>query len=228
MPTPLEYRSALQVVTGAAVGDVLDALPGLSGSPEQQRALLLDAVPSVVDYYSDAAAALGADSYMEARELAAVRSRFTAAVLVQDMTVKLRRGVAWAALPLFKEDKERAAARLSTVIQPAVARPFRDTVIGNRRRDPASIGWRRIARPGACRFCRMLADRGAVYKRDTARFASHNHCHCTCEPVFETDKDVTEASVMQYTASQKNISEKQKARLRDYLDSFYGPDDHAH
>ncbi len=55
--------------------------------------------------------------------------------------------------------------------------------------DTASVdgrfeGWARVAEPGACDFCRMLASRGAVYeskdtaskRRDGLRY--HKHCHC--------------------------------------------------
>jgi hypothetical protein len=58
-------------------------------------------------------------------------------------------------------------------------------------RSPASgvVGWQRVAEPDACRFCRMLATRGPVYR--TAETASmtargvryHRNCRCRIVPV---------------------------------------------
>lgn len=49
--------------------------------------------------------------------------------------------------------------------------------------DDRVTGWQRVTRPTTCPFCRRLASRGAVYKRDTVTFRSHPHCACTAEPV---------------------------------------------
>lgn len=72
-----------------------------------------------------------------------------------------------------------------------------------------------------CRFCQMLAARGAVYKSSTARFAAHPYCDCTAEPVFNNMAIGPEASVLQYEASKKRRSPAAKARLKAYLDEFY-------
>lgn len=58
----------------------------------------------------------------------------------------------------------------------------RDTVTRTAIRDGA--GWQRVASPGACDFCQMLADRGAVYREATVHFRSHNFCTCAAEPVY--------------------------------------------
>lgn len=221
MLTPLESRSALALLSGEAVAVSQDLLRRLNGSPELKRAALLDAIPGVIDYYSDGSAALAADFYEEQRELAGVRTAYTAQPVVSDRTVKIRNAVAWAAAPLIvdPDDVLSASLRLVEVVQPEVSRPFRDTILSNRSNDPASVGWRRITQ-GGCKLCRMLADRGAVYKQATATFAAHPSCKCTAQPVFKTDVG-EEASVMQYTASRRNRTPKQRADLRNYLDTFY-------
>lgn len=224
MTTASEAREALQLVTGEAIDVSTDLLSRVNGSPEVQRAALLEAVPEVIAYYSDGSSALAADYYEEERERAAVNSRFSAQAVVADRTVKVRRAVAWASEPLFEiaaaASSILAASRLTEVVQSEVARPFRDTITTNRKRDPDSVGWRRIT-AGGCKFCRLLADRGAVYKASTVRFAAHTNCHCTAQPVFTTNDTGIEASVMQYRASQKTRTPKQRARLREYLNSFY-------
>lgn len=219
MPTPSESQAALRLVTGAAVADGAALAARLSGSPEAQRAVLLDAVPAVVGYYSDGSAALAADFYEEQREAAGLRG-FRASPIVNDRTVKIRRAVAWASEPLFEVTETTVAQRLAEVIQLETARPYRDTITGNRRLDPASVGWQRVTGT-CCRFCRMLGDRGAVYREATARFAAHPNCDCTAQPVFQGGQVGPEASTIQYVASRRSKTPAQKKAVKDYLDTFY-------
>lgn len=220
MPSPLETRAALNLLTGEAVDVAGQVFAGTSGSPEARRLALLNDVPAVIGYYADGSAALAADFYDDTRALAGVRAPFVTELVVADRVVKIRRAIAWAAEPLFLGDTDSTLARLAEVVQPEVARPFRDTITGNRRRDSQAVGWRRVT-AGGCKFCRMLADRGAVYKEATVRFAAHPSCHCTAEPVFVGQDAGPEASVMQYKASQRGRSAKQRADLRDYLNTHY-------
>lgn len=199
-----------------------DLLGRVRGSAEVRRAALLDGVPEIIGYYSEGSAALAADFYEEERDRAGVRTRFAATAVVSDRVVKIRRGVAWAADPLFSDPDDflSTSGRLAEVVQLETARPFRDTITTNRSRDPEAVGWRRIT-AGGCRLCRMLADRGAVYKHDTARFAAHPSCKCTAQPVFTANDTGEEASVMQYVASLRKRSPAQQAALREYLHEFY-------
>jgi hypothetical protein len=166
MPTPSESRAALQLLSTAAVRSARQILAATSGAPEVRRYDLLGAVPEVIGYYAEGSAALAADFYEESRDAAGVSSRFAADAVVSDRVVKIRRAVAWSAEPLFEGDDATAAARLAEVVQLESARPFRDTVLANRRRDPEAVGWRRVT-GGGCKMCKMLADRGAVYRATT-------------------------------------------------------------
>lgn len=220
MTTARESKAALQLVTGAAVDVVTSALGRLSGSPEQQRALLLDITPSVIAHYSDGSSALAADFYDDERERAAPPKLYIAEPVIEDRVVKIRRAVAWASEPLFNDDPEKAAGRLAEVVNLETARPYRDTILTNRRRDPSAVGWRRVT-SGGCKLCRMLADRGAVYSDETARFAAHPACKCTAQPVFSSSDYGEEANVMQYMASKARRTPQQQATLRDYLNANY-------
>lgn len=215
-----ESRAALQLVTAEAVAYATDLANRVVGSPEVRRLALLDGVPELIGYYSEGSAALAADFYEEERELAEVRSRFTADAVIEDRTVKIRRSIAWAASPWFDDSSDSVDARLAEVVQLETARPYRDTITTNRSNDPDAVGWRRVT-AGGCPFCRMLADRGAVYKADTARFGSHTNCHCVAQPVFTTNDTGVEASVLQYRASRRSRSPEQRAELRQYLEEFY-------
>jgi hypothetical protein len=229
MPTALESRAALTVVTGAAVGAVQRLLGSLDGKPEAVRADLLGAVPEVISFYADGSSALAADFYDDERERASARGRFLAEPVVFDRAEKIGRAIAWATQPLIDGEGD-AQHRLAEVVRLETTRPYRDTITTNRQRDPEAVGWRRITRSSACRFCRMLADRGAVYKAATARFAAHGTnkngsggvCQCTAAPEFKGGDIGPEASVMQYVASKRRPTAKDRARVRAYLDEHYG------
>lgn len=221
MLSPAESRAALKRVTAESVNYSVAALKRVSGSPDVRRARLLELVPAIVGYYSDGSSALAADFYEDQREAAGERSRFVAVTVVTDRVVKLRRGVAWAADPLFGDGGEfEASKRLAEVVQLETARPYRDTILSNSSRDTASVGWRRVTR-GGCSLCRMLADRGAVYREATARFATHPNCGCTAQPVFGANDTGEEASAVQYVASRRSRTPAQQTILRDYLNEFF-------
>lgn len=220
MPTASESRAALQLITSAAVAASTTVLQSLSGSGQVQRADLLDAVPEIIAYYSDGSAALAADFYDDEREAAAAASRFSAEPIILDRTEKIRRAIAWSAQPLI-DGVGHTSGRLAEVVQIETARPYRDTVTTNLSRDSEAKGWRRVTH-GGCGFCRMLADKGAVYRKEmSARFASHPNCHCGAQPVFGSDAG-PEASVIQYVASKRRSSAADRQRVREYLAAHYG------
>lgn len=216
MLTVSESKAALQIVTSAAVSSAVTALGRLSGSPEQRRAVLLEAVPGVIGYYSEGSSALAADFYDDERERASAPKLYLAEPIIEDRVVKIRRAVAWASEPLFGDDLEKSAGRLAEVVNLETARPFRDTILTNRRRDPSAAGWRRVT-SGGCKMCRMLADRGAVYMESTARFAAHPACKCTAQPVFSSSDYGDEADAMQYMASRRKRTPAQQEVLSEYL-----------
>ncbi len=226
MVTALESKAQLAILTDDAEDTIRWTLTRTNGSFESRRLQLLDTVPGLAAYYSEGSAALAADFYDDARSAVKVKERYAAEAVILDRTVKIRRGVAWASEPLSTSDDELAATRLAEIIQAEVTRPYRDTIITNRKRDPAAAGWKRITSPGSkCGFCRMLAARGAVYKETTAYFASHDWCKCTVAPVFSEDDVGPEADVIQYMASKRHhkLSPKEKQRLKDAI-SFYEVD----
>jgi len=232
MPSARQSRAVLQLLTADALGNTRELVSRLRGTAEQRRLVLLESVPGLIGYYSDGSAALAADFYEEEREAAGLASGFAVEAVVADRIVEQRRGVAWASSPLFDEDLASSgaagslvASRLAEVVQLETARPYRDTILSNRRADPQAVGWRRVT-AGGCRFCRMLADRGAVYREATARFAAHTNCHCSAQPVFVGGDVGEEASAIQYLASRRSRTPAQRAQVRSYLDSVYGPESH--
>lgn len=220
MPTPQQSRQAMALVAEEAVADATDLYQRLGGSPEVQRAALLEAVPGIIDYYAVGAGSLAADFYDERRELARVKRAYASEVIVPDRVVKIRRAVAWSAQPMFEALPVSVEQRLRDVVQPEVARAYRDTILGNERQDAESAGWRRVT-GACCRFCRMLADKGAIYKESTAQFAAHPNCDCSAEPVFRGQVVGPEANSFQYVGSKRRRTAAEKQALRDWLDAEY-------
>lgn len=219
MVTALESKAQLALLGDDAEDTVRWMIGRTSGSWESRRLQLLDTVPGVTAFYSEGSAALAADFYDDQR--VGVPGRYAAEAVVLDRTVKIRRGVAWASEPLSIDDAELAAARMAQLMRTEMTRPYRDTIITNRKADPQCVGWKRITRGAAsCGFCRALADRGAVYKKETAHFASHDNCMCTCAPAFVGREVGPEADVMQYMASGRRRTPKEKALINDWASQY--------
>lgn len=220
MVTALESKQLLTLLGDDAEDQVRWMLRRSSGRWESRRLQMLDTVPGVVAFYSEGSSALAADFYDDARS--GTPGSYSATPVILDRTVKIRRGIAWASEPLSVDDDELAAARFAQLMRTEMARPYRDTILTNRKQDPLCVGWKRITRGAAsCKFCRMLADRGAVFKEETANFAAHDDCLCTCAPVFKGGDIGPEADTIQYMASKRRRTAKEKAFLRDYLAGNY-------
>ena len=221
-----QVRSALNAFADSGVARLAAVLPSLTGSPDAVRADLLDLAPSVIFTYTDGSSALAADWYDDLRDDVRPSKAYAAEPVVADRAEKIGRMVAWASQPLFDGGgTDQVALRLLPEVQKEIARPFRDTITTNTRRDPSAEGWRRVASGKGCKFCRFLSDRGSVYKQDTVHFAAHSNCHCSAEPVFQ-GLHVVEASPLQYVASKRYRTPEQRAannaKIRAYLAKHYG------
>lgn len=226
--TPVESKALLTQLVDDAEDTARWMLGRTSGSWQSRRLQMLDTVPDVAAYYSDASAALGAELY-DARR-AGVAGGFVAAPIVLDRTVRIRRGIAWASLPLELFDVDASGDRFAEVIRSETMRPYRDTILGNGKHDGMYVGWTRITRSGSCGFCLALADRGAVYKKSTAIFAAHNNCLCTAAPAFVGQPHGPEVSVEAYTASKRRRTAEENERTRAWAAGYedeYNPRRHV-
>ena len=220
--SPEAVRRALVAVSAAAVADIE---PLLAADPVEARTAIFETAPAVTASWVQGSSALAADWYEEIREESRPKTRHLTVVRDWERADKYGRALAWATATLLLEepDVDEARTRLTDVTEYEVFGGFTDTTEANVRSDKAARGWKRNARGEACPFCRMLADKGVVYrKEETAHFAAHTRCRCTIVPVFIGGDDGPEANVVQYVASKRRRSEADKARLRDYLRQNYG------
>lgn len=189
--------------------------------PELAREALLDFVPDLVEQYGLGAAAVAAEWYDEQRAARGVAGRFEAIAAAPTSADAVEQMVRFGAQHLFTDDPGQTLAYVQQRATKHALQPGRDTITLSSDRDPFAAGWRRVTRAGSCKFCRMLADRGAVYRESTVHFASHGACNCAAVPAW--DRDAPEVDVRAYVASQRTSSmsprqrEAHTARVREYL-----------
>jgi hypothetical protein len=82
---------------------------------------------------------------------------------------------------------------------------------------PQIVGWRRVARPGACAFCRMLASRGAVFSRETADFQAHTpNCRCFPAALYEHEAEPAEVLALREQWNESTAGKSGKAALNAF------------
>jgi hypothetical protein len=211
--------------------------------PETARNALLNFVPLLVQRYGEMAATISADWFEELRfdaidagmlgRLATSTERSFTPKLAPVNLAAVESSVRYIAADLFTDTPEAALPRLQASASRSVLQTGRDTTrLNTFARGSGGRGWARATRPGACRFCRALSQRGGVYTQETARFASHSpKCNCVSYPVF--DKSAPEVDAMAYVASRNTSTltprqqERQRAAVSAWLDkSFPGETDH--
>lgn len=251
-------RTAQAGIVSLATTDLEEFFASLDlDKPEVARNALIAFLPMLILRYGMAGATLAADWYDEMRSDEGVKGRYRAApaepVNVEvrtEATVRRAMGPAFAlttaATVGLLYAGQPAGTRASGLVLPAltdpmtkmVLEPARETTILSALADPQAAGWQRITRAGSCKFCRMLASKGDVYRRRTADFAAHGNCNCAAAPSW--DKDAPEVDVRAYVASErmenvrqraasddpkvaakaKAVLERHTARVRTYLDGM--------
>lgn len=224
MATPPEVvRAELAVVTTAATADLVAVASEVAPAERVETAMNL--LPLVVPAYYDAAGSLAVAWYDEIRAESSPSTTYAPRIVGDPTTDWIEREMAKFQAELeadLEAETQRMLDEMARLAEKEVARGFRDSIQGNVRMDEDAIGWSRVARAGACKFCRMLADKGAVFRSEpTAIFAAHTDCHCAARPEFRNGQHGPEASVEQYLASAKHRTPEQRARLREHLNANY-------
>jgi len=207
------HRRDLAELTGLAQND-LTLIWAKFNTATAARDGLIELLPRLVAIYGSAAATLGADWYDEMRAAAKVKGRFRAIPAElpdQGRTDALAR---WGVTPLFQAEPNYASALTMVAggLQRIISDADRQSVMGSASADPSADGWQRTG-SGECAFCDMIISRGAVFSEATADFASHDHCKCSCEIAFSGKP----RPVKEYTPTDRNITDKDRARVREYL-----------
>jgi hypothetical protein len=204
-PASRRFWAAQGDLATLAYRDLLKFWQGLDHSDAYSVRRAVEAfLPDLVQTYGEIGASVAADFYEELRDTSPdVRRVYTA-----EMPGNV--------VPLFGATPNAASAlsNLSGVTKRLVLKPGRDTVRLNVAQDPDSVGWRRIGDGDSCKFCRMLIGRGEVYTAETARFGAHDDCGCLAEPAWGAADPIR---VEQYVATKRNLTDSDRARVRDFL-----------
>lgn len=198
------------------IGDLTDhALRDLSiiwrdlDTPEKAKPALFDVLPALVDSYGAASGTLAAEWYDERRARISPRKKFTASpAVIRDTGTQAL--VGWALAQTA--DQVTFQSLIEGGTQRRIGNFARQTVTDSSIADPAAQGWQRDG-SGECDFCSFLIGRGAVYSEASADFASHDHCQCFAVPAF----DGAPRPVQAFTPSDRNISDADRARVREYI-----------
>lgn len=207
MPT---LSSDLVLVTGLATDELA---PVWELDPAEIPTALIDVLPAVVDTYAIAAAAVAADAYDTQREAAEVAGLFAAIVapLQEFGTDSL---ALWGTKKLVSPaDVADARTLVEGGLQKRIVNAANETMTLSAAEDPRARGYMRRTRPGACDFCRMVASRGGVYTKTSARFACHDHCHCEAVPAWGGRP----LPVRPYKPSDRPSTELDRARVRAWI-----------
>lgn len=223
MTSAAEARQGLVDLTTLARRDLAAFWALVQDWPvEQIRDALMDVLPALGDQYGDSAAELAASYFETARERADARGSFTPVLAERPQRARWEALSRWGVDPLFSAtpDAQAALTLIAGGLQRTIADQHRLTVVESSLADPAASGWRRVASAGACDFCKVLADRrsdgeNGVYTEASVQFKSHDNCSCTASPSWAPN--VRKVIGVPYVASKRNVTDRDRARVRDYL-----------
>jgi len=206
----LTLSSGLQDVTALALAELVTLwnLP-----PDALAVALASLLPAAVDTYAEASAALAADLYDELRDANEVPGDFWAVVPTMDLGTEAL--VGWATEPLRLPMPNIAAARFRAEggLQKRLANAANLTTSTSAAEDPQARGYMRRTRPGACKFCRMVASRGAVFAKASSTFACHETCYCEAVPAWGGRA----LPVRPYKPSERPQTDADRARVRQWI-----------
>lgn len=227
MTSAAEARQGLVDLTTLARRDLAAFWALVQDWPvEQIRDALMDVLPALGDQYGDAAAELAASYFETERERADARGSFTPVLAERPQRARWEALSRWGVDPLFSAtpDAQAALTLIAGGLQRTIADQHRLTVVESSLADPAASGWRRVARAGACGFCKVLAGReGAVYTEASVQFKSHDNCSCTASPSWAPNVTKVIGVPFRYSQKKASWSAERKARenasMRDYIES---------
>lgn len=224
--------AAAAAAVAHAWAEFLD-LHDLRGSSDR----LVVAVEALARQYGRSSAALALRQYRTDRRAAGVGGRPAVRMPALPSHEDIVSSVESSLSPLYgapDEAKTRAAEQsLESSVERLVLDQGRTAIIEAVQDDREAKGWARVTEPGACYFCAMQAQRGAVYKtRETADFRAHNKqpngsggtCRCHVEPVFNAYEPTAQIRQWQADYSRLRAENGGKLSLIQWRRAFEGRD----
>jgi len=183
-----QYQSAAYVRTVAP--GVIDKFGMINAeiARDYYQAVRLDAAKALTESRfltrrSDTAAARAAKT-LQGKKYAATIPKFNINPMVDDVVSSAMSGLQRAGFTMFQIEAGNAMTR-------AVASFNRDTILYNSALDPAVVGVQRVAGPGACDFCQIVAFDSYSSPRVSSYAAEyHKNCNCSIETIYAGDQPI--------------------------------------
>lgn len=218
----VQQHYATQVALSLALLQVLDNLtPSLDVRRLSETLTpLLQAVAPIVQKFSQAAINESLNYYERLRSGVTVpfRAPVVDAKPVSQIEAYMQAAIAnrlsTGVVNQIETFQQQLVADIEAAAQQIVTDASRAELLTAASSDPQSIGWIRVARPGACAFCLMLATRAVqsdqatadayAYKSEkAASFKAHTRfngrggdCQCTAHPIFLGQKVTPPADII--------------------------------
>lgn len=161
-------------------------------SPEFARDAIAQVLPELLYPYTQTAAELAAVMVEDLRAESGKSGTFYASADVAPMTREAAdRRARWAVGALVDQSLDSSLlTRLQGISDRIVFNGSRETVLDNTARD--HVAYQRMAAPGCCEFCAMLASRGSIYTKETGQRRGkgqtenkyHDNCKCVLTAIY--------------------------------------------
>ncbi|MFE9497271.1 hypothetical protein [Streptomyces collinus] len=151
-------------------------------------------MPALIAEYGEIGAAVAVDFYDELREGSAAAKPFKAVMGDLPEQKAIQASTRWAVGPLFQEesDVDTTIKNLTEINDRFVKQSARNTIFHSAQKDPSKASYARVPSGSrTCKFCLMLASRGAVYaneKKAGKLNSYHGHCDCQVIPMWDGDE----------------------------------------
>lgn len=165
-------RAMLEDLTELITADASSIMKALEGGdPHVTQDALREVLPELTAPYAASAGETAAAVYLEERDNAGVTGLYPASTApVLPAAQRLQALAGWSTAVLFANPAATVEAldRLAGGLTRVIFDVQRDTVWDLGANDSVGVRYQRMALPGCCAFCAMLASRGASYTSEAA------------------------------------------------------------
>ena len=153
------------------------------------REALISILEDLTEVYGESYAVAALEMFERIREAAGQVTKTSAVLAPPVPPSQIKGSVKWAVDTLFgdKYNEVMTLSKLQDITTRLVLQQGRDTIALNVSKD-RSAKYARVLGPSEsnCKYCLMLASRGAVYhSSESAKAGYHDGCRCTAVPMYD-------------------------------------------
>lgn len=228
MPTrkalALKNRNTMLHVSTLMTREATKVISQAAGLGQQEMGgFLRSVVPGIIGRYGNVNAVTAADYYDKTRALfAPTKKPYTAALPIFDSVLESETIINYGMATFMAQGFDVLPGLVSNAMTLQVSQYNRETIDYNANRDTVTQTVQRVAEPGACAFCALLAfsttssaEGNPIGTRTYSYDPNfHSNCHCTVEVIYEGEAPI----VPDYYADfAQEYDEAQGGTTRDVL-----------